>query len=145
MTAAEFVQFQQRQEAKFICSACGADRGCQCNAPAVERLAEKYENERQAAKAYRERKREEKQQPRHMTRDAGEDDIEADVEPGVINREDLYRAHLIGLYNQAQRTPAYAGPVTDGLVHLVRSLATMWTELANDLEFGLRKKRRRRS
>jgi DNA-binding Lrp family transcriptional regulator len=29
------VQFQKKEEAKFICSACGADRGCQCNAPAV--------------------------------------------------------------------------------------------------------------
>jgi DNA-binding Lrp family transcriptional regulator len=35
MPEATVVQFQKKEEAKFICSACGADRGCQCNAPAV--------------------------------------------------------------------------------------------------------------
>jgi hypothetical protein len=35
MPEAAVVQFQKKEEAKFICSGCGADRGCQCNAPAV--------------------------------------------------------------------------------------------------------------
>jgi hypothetical protein len=55
---AEIVQFKKSEEAKFICSACGADRGCNCNAPAVEKLATKLEQDRQRAKAYRERKNE---------------------------------------------------------------------------------------
>jgi len=29
-----------RQELLFRCSACGADRGCDCNAPAIEKIAE---------------------------------------------------------------------------------------------------------
>jgi len=51
------VQFQKKQEAKFICSACGADRGCDCNAPAVEKLAEKLEQDRQRARKARDRKK----------------------------------------------------------------------------------------
>jgi hypothetical protein len=58
---------QQALQAKYICSACGEDRICNCNAPAIEKLAQKQEQARQASKAYRERKAEEKQQPRHMT------------------------------------------------------------------------------
>jgi hypothetical protein len=64
---AAIVQLQKKEEAKFICSACGADRGCDCNAPAIEKLAQKQEQDRQRAKAYRERKAEENQQPRHVT------------------------------------------------------------------------------
>jgi hypothetical protein len=51
------VQFQKKQEAKFICSACGADRGCDCNAPAVEKLAEKLEQDRQRARKARDKKK----------------------------------------------------------------------------------------
>jgi hypothetical protein len=54
---AEIIEFQKKQEAKFICSACGADRGCDCNAPAVEKLAEKLEQDRQRAKRAREKKK----------------------------------------------------------------------------------------
>jgi hypothetical protein len=64
---AEIIQLRKKEEAKFICSACGADRGCNCNAPAVEKAARIVEQQRQASKAYRARKAEEKQQPRHMT------------------------------------------------------------------------------
>jgi hypothetical protein len=62
------VQFPRSgQQPQFICSACGAERGCNCNAPAVEKLAQKQEQDRQRAKAYRERKAEEDQRPRHVT------------------------------------------------------------------------------
>jgi hypothetical protein len=54
------VQFQKKQEAKFICSACGADRGCNCNAPAVEKLAEKLEQDRQRARKARAKAKESK-------------------------------------------------------------------------------------
>jgi hypothetical protein len=72
MTAA-IVQFQQRQEAKFICSACGADRGCQCNAPAVEKLAEMREQARQRDRTYKERKSQQKQQPGDVANEDVED------------------------------------------------------------------------
>jgi hypothetical protein len=65
---------QQSPQAKYICSACGADRTCNCNAPAVDKLAQKQEQDRQRAKAYRERKAEENQSPRHVT---PENEIEA--------------------------------------------------------------------
>ena len=45
----------QKQEAPFICSACGAERGCDCNAPAIEKLAAYRERERQ--KKIRQRKK----------------------------------------------------------------------------------------
>jgi DNA-binding Lrp family transcriptional regulator len=32
---ATIVQLQKKQEAQFLCSACGADRSCNCNAPAI--------------------------------------------------------------------------------------------------------------
>jgi hypothetical protein len=63
---AEVILFHKKEEAKFISSACGADRGCNCNAPAVEKLAEKMEQQRQASKAYRERKAEVKEQLRQL-------------------------------------------------------------------------------
>ena len=67
MTATLF-QFQKREKAKFICSACGADRGCNCNAPAIEKLAQKQEQDRQRSREYRARKAEENQQSRHVTK-----------------------------------------------------------------------------
>jgi hypothetical protein len=66
MTAA-IVQLQKKQESEFVCSACGADRACDCNAPALEREAARREIERQASAKYRAKKREQKQQSRHMT------------------------------------------------------------------------------
>jgi hypothetical protein len=71
MSEAAIIRLQRKQEAQFICSACGADRGCDCNAPAVEKLAEKLEQDRQRAKRARERKKDEQNQPsRHVTNDA---------------------------------------------------------------------------
>jgi hypothetical protein len=46
----------QQQESPFVCAACGADRGCDCNAPVVERLREIKENTRQRSATYRKRK-----------------------------------------------------------------------------------------
>lgn len=50
---------QQALQAKYICSACGADRVCNCSAPAIEKLAQKQEQDRQRAREYRARKAEE--------------------------------------------------------------------------------------
>jgi hypothetical protein len=74
----EVIEVQKQQAAKFLCSACGADRGCDCNAPAIEKLAAKMEQDRQRSKASRERKTQQKQQSRHVT---GNDvDAEASAE-----------------------------------------------------------------
>jgi len=48
---------QEQRQSEFICSACGSARDCDCNAPALARLAAKKENERKASKAYRDRKK----------------------------------------------------------------------------------------
>jgi hypothetical protein len=56
-TQAQIIQMQRKPEARFACSACGADRGCDCNAPAVEKLAHKAEQDRKNMRAYRERKK----------------------------------------------------------------------------------------
>jgi hypothetical protein len=56
-TQAQIIQMQRKPEARFACSACGADRGCDCNAPAVEKLAHKAEQDRKNQRAYRERKK----------------------------------------------------------------------------------------
>jgi hypothetical protein len=58
---------------RLRCTGCGeeVDAGCDCGAayaPVVERLAVKSEQDRQRARAYRERKAQEKQRPRHVTR-----------------------------------------------------------------------------
>ena len=57
---------EQVKQSKFICSACGSARDCDCAAPALERLAELKEQARQRQI----KKREQKQEPRHVTNDA---------------------------------------------------------------------------
>lgn len=62
---AEVVQFQKKQETAFMCSACGADRGCDCNAPALKRLAdleERKERQRQQNRESMQRAREKEKQ-----------------------------------------------------------------------------------
>jgi len=51
------IEISARQELPYRCSACGADRGCDCNAPAVAKLAKKAEQDRQNMRAYRQRKK----------------------------------------------------------------------------------------
>ena len=59
---AEVIQFQKKQEAKFICSRCGADRDCNCNAPAVEKLAAQREAQRRADAKYAKKRKEKRKQ-----------------------------------------------------------------------------------
>jgi hypothetical protein len=54
---AEIVQLQKKEAAKFQCSACGADRGCHCNAPAVEKLLEIQQRKREHDRRTYERKK----------------------------------------------------------------------------------------
>jgi hypothetical protein len=70
-------QIEQIKQSKFVCSACGSGRDCDCAAPALERLAEIREQTRQRTKATRERKREEDQQSRSATPDDAATSAEA--------------------------------------------------------------------
>jgi hypothetical protein len=83
--SAEIVQFQKKQE--FICSACGADRGCNCNAPAVEKLAQKLEQDRQRSRrAYHNKKTQQKQPSSHVR----DDEIPTEEEAEQSWQDDLY-------------------------------------------------------
>jgi hypothetical protein len=68
---------------RFICSACGADRVCNCNAPAVEKLAAKMEQDRQRARKAREKKAEQKQQPRHVRNGNDVDNAQSAEKPAA--------------------------------------------------------------
>lgn len=54
---------EQVGQSQFVCSACGAGRDCDCNAPAMERFAEIKEQARQRQI----KKREQEQRLRHVT------------------------------------------------------------------------------
>jgi hypothetical protein len=78
---------EQVKRSKFICSACGGARDCDCAAPALERLAELKEQARQRDRAYKEKKREQKQQTGDVanaaaaTTEAGKRRYGAELEP----------------------------------------------------------------
>jgi len=86
MTRPAFVQVQKQQQAKFMCSACGADRGCNCNAPAVEKLAEKLEQDRQRARKARAKKTLEKSTSASRDDFKWNEPIEVEDEVEVIAR-----------------------------------------------------------
>jgi len=54
---------RQVKQSQFVCSACGADRACDCNAPALERELARKEAHRVVAREHAKRKRGEKQRP----------------------------------------------------------------------------------
>ena len=70
MSTAEIIQLKPLSE--FVCSACGSDRHCNCNAPALERLAAIKEQGRQRKRAHDERKREENQRGSNVTKEPAE-------------------------------------------------------------------------
>lgn len=89
-------QVQQIKQSKFICSACGSGRDCDCNAPALERLAELKEQARQRQI----KKREQKQEPRHVTNDAASAEARkaayaAEEEEEVLTPEEEQRRHAL--------------------------------------------------
>jgi hypothetical protein len=51
-------QYKNQEQPKFYCSACGSDRYCDCNAPALERLAAITEKSRQRDREKKQRQRE---------------------------------------------------------------------------------------
>jgi hypothetical protein len=83
MSEAAIELHQKKEEAKFICSACGADRVCNCDAPAVEKLAAKMEQDRQRARKAREKKAEQKQQPRHVRNGNDVDNAQSAEKPAA--------------------------------------------------------------
>jgi hypothetical protein len=64
---AQYEIVQTKKESEFVCSACGADRACDCNAPALEREAARRELHRQAQIKHRNKKRQQNQELRDIT------------------------------------------------------------------------------
>jgi hypothetical protein len=85
-------QVQKKQEAKWLCSACGEDRNCNCNAPAVEKLAAKLEQDRQRARrAYEKKKAEQNQQPSHVREPA--QTVFASAEEALAHAKNIVDGH----------------------------------------------------
>jgi hypothetical protein len=83
---------QKKQEAKWLCSACGEDRNCNCNAPAVEKLAAKLEQDRQRARrAYEKKKAEQNQQPSHVREPA--QTVFASAEEALAHAKNIVDGH----------------------------------------------------
>ena len=103
-TAAEI--HQTIRQTKFICTACGSARDCDCAAPAMERLAAQKEATRQRVKAHRARKAEEKQSARNVTHDPV-------AEAEVRKRENAAKFDDGGRlrHEPAEREPEYYDPV----------------------------------
>ena len=98
--SAEIVQFQKKQDAKFICSACGADRGCDCNAPAVEKYEQAKATSRKSSAAYRDRKRQQKQRIGDVT----DDEMPTEEEAEKSWQDDLYDQACLLLERMADAT-----------------------------------------
>src|SRR5262249_50061582 len=62
---------EQQRQSEFVCSACGAGRECDCNAPALKRLAKLEEKREQHRQANRRRMREKRQQDQRSGSDTG--------------------------------------------------------------------------
>jgi hypothetical protein len=81
-------QVQQIKQSKFVCSACGSGRNCDCNAPALEREAARREAQRQADARHAERRKAKRQQKQQSV------DIDKPLTP---DEEAVYeRARAIG-------------------------------------------------
>lgn len=159
---AQIFQLQKKEEAKFVCSSCGADRSCDCNAPAVEKLAAKMEQDRQRARRAREKeKAEQNQSSRHVTPDAGHPDKSPNDAPDRIGQDGKsYPAKRTprGFYSDHGEPPPateedyenallmradtarelaelpFKGRATDEIVDAVRAVAAAWERLAHQLE-----------
>jgi hypothetical protein len=131
---AEIIEFQKKQEAKFICSACGADRACNCNAPALEKLAELKEQNRQRQARHAEKKREQKQQSPNVRAPsqpswAGEEiTIGDDLEPDEFRGAFLLRAA------DALSFAVYSGEVDNEVIAAAERVAAKWNDFAQTLK-----------
>jgi hypothetical protein len=85
-------QYKNQEQPKFYCSACGNDRYCDCNAPALERLAAITEKSRQ-------REREKKQRQREREKLNGNNDPSpGDIEEKAGGAEKSKPTPLIGAW-----------------------------------------------
>jgi hypothetical protein len=89
MTEATIIKFQPKAETQFVCSSCGADRGCDCNAPAVERLAQIREDGRQRVRVHRAREKEKAEQNQQL-RNVTDDDMPTEAEAEASSQADIY-------------------------------------------------------
>jgi hypothetical protein len=98
---------EQQKQSKFICSACGSARDCDCAAPAMERIAEIREQKRQAQAKWREKSKENNDRVESTSADSPHEEItksspgtKPPTEPKPLDEDDL----IVNLHN---------GPVTE--------------------------------
>jgi hypothetical protein len=142
MTTSAFVQVQKQQQAKFMCSACGADRGCDCNAPAVEKLAAQKELNRQRQARHAEKKRKQKQQTPNVSSDLKRNEpleVEDEVE---VTPQELWQHSVHNMATDAVSLREYwtnnfgkweKFEKPSRLVALARQAADEWTAIAEAL------------
>lgn len=138
---------EQVGQSQFVCSACGAGRDCDCNAPAMERLAEIKEQARQRQI----KKREQEQRLRHVTdavakgeagdfclmraRAAEEAEAEADTEdlPGFLLALADGADHKAKLFRRDMGRRELSKDELKKLQRLVFKAATAWEKLNDRL------------
>ena len=132
---------EQLTQSKFVCSACGSGRDCDCAAPALERDAARREANRQAARKYREQEKDQQNQPsRHNDvaveniQQSGPDAEESEewTDKDVLPRHQE-KAFLIRA-DQARQFAVYSGKATPSLASQARMVAQAWSDLAANLE-----------
>jgi hypothetical protein len=139
---AEVIQFQKKQEAKFVCSACGADRGCQCNAPAVEKVAAEMERQRQKARAYYQKKKSEQNQSPSTGRNGNDVDPEESAEE---RKAEFYdgprppsprerRLEFCVWCDRVIRDAHYEGPIDQEIIDMITGAIDKFRELKGTLE-----------
>ncbi len=121
---------QQVKQSEYVCSACGADRGCACNAPALEReLARKATRSASNRRAYNAKKSNENNERQHAESNPAADRAEAPCEFGIPQdahkRSFLERAELAGEFAE------FDGEVDDEIRTAARKTANMWLAVAN--------------
>jgi len=136
--SAEIVQFQKKQEAKFICSACGADRGCDCNAPAVEKLARMKEQQRSAARDYRKRKKQAETGVASYDDDWTDEEIEAEVGPMPTNEEKVQNdfVYLAGIAKRVETLNLNGVAITKQMREAAKAAAKAWAKIEKEINRG---------
>lgn len=139
---AEIVRLQTKQEAKFMCSACGEDRACDCNAPAVEKLAAQRELTRQRVAKHRKKKNEQKQQSSNVTE--GQQVFDSPQEAHEEEADHARGLHVIAalsVANRAAETKELSSllrklepsDITEEMIQAAEGAATAWSAMARNL------------
>lgn len=138
------VKLDQRQQTKFVCSACGSGRDCDCNAPALERLAEIKERKRQEARRYRDRLDNKNQA---ITKSAWAHAADDDIAACDADRPRRWRNSLLSLAQDtiAEWNSAFGDwtkfEATQELVDAADQAVADWTEIAAILRSNLNAER----